>query len=288
MRFRCLAAFVLMTNALFAQQKTLLTDPVKVVIGYEDGGIGATAKGEYVTAFGKPLAQFTPGATYGIDGMWNSKPDKLDQVEFSAGVGLVEMNAGYPRWSGFLRAVGKNGQFRKDAEIEKVNQILAGVTIEYVPPFFSRWVLRKVTIPVDQFPADSPCLTLTAEERAQHPECKVKVTKTLQSPPRFTLSYYRPVHTRGDTELPEKIDANKITSTFEADNLVFEKSKLPLRVVANLSATYHHELTGRIDIGVGLPLSEKFTPIVKYVSGEKDGFKYDKAVIVGILLDLAK
>ncbi len=282
------AALVLLANAMFAQEKTLLTDPVKVVIGYEDGGIGATAKGEYVTAFGKPVTMWAPGATYGIDGAWNSKAEKPDQVEFSAGAGFVQMNPGYPQWSGFVRVLGKNGQFVKDAKIEKVNQILAGVTLEYVPPFFSAWVLKKVTIPVEQFPADSPCLTLTAEERAQHPECKVKVTKTLQSPPHFTLSYYHPLRTRGDVALPEKIEAHKVTATFDADNRVFEKTKLPLRIVANLSATYHHELTGKIDVGVGLPLSEKFTPIVKYVSGEKDGFKYDKALIVGILLDLAK
>jgi len=279
-------ALVLLANTIAAQEKTLLTDPVKVVVGYEDGGIGATAKGEYVTAFGKPVAQWSPGATYGIDGAWNSKADKPDQVEFSAGAGLVEMNAGYPRWSGFLRMLGKNGQFEQDAKLEKVNQILAGVTIEYVPRLFSDWVSKKVTIPVDQFPADSPCLTLTAEERAKHPECKVKVTKTLQSPPHFTLSYYHPLRTRGDVALPEKIVAHKLTSTFEADNIIFENSKLPLRVVANLSATYHHELTGKIDAGVGLPLAGKFTPIVKYVSGEKDGFKYDKALIVGILLSL--
>ncbi|MHB0968390.1 MAG: hypothetical protein ACYC7A_04825 [Thermoanaerobaculia bacterium] len=68
---------------------------------------------------------------------------------------------------------------------------------------------------------------------------------------------------------------------------------MPLRIIANLSGTYtvsgDKDFGGKIDVGIGFPaVSEKFTPIVKYVSGEKDGFEYDKAVIVGIIMDFAK
>jgi hypothetical protein len=133
---------------------------------------------------------------------------------------------------------------------------------------------------------------MTAEQRAKHPECKIKPGRALEAPPKFTFGYYHPLRTQGDAGLPEKIEANKITATFAADNVI--GTKLPLRVVANLSGTYtisgsDKEFGGKIDVGVGFPsVSEKFTPMVKYVSGEKDGFKYDQAVILGFLMDFAK
>ena len=274
--------------------KSFLQDSLKIAAGYQDGGLGATAKGDYVTAFGHIRNNFTPGFTYGVDGNWNSRTGKPDQIEFSGGVGLVEVNPGFPRWSAFARLLGKNGEFEKDKTIHKVNQILAGATVEYVPSLFSDWVLKRVTMPVDEFDASDPCYQLTAPQRAKHPECKVKVVRTLEAPPKFTLSYYHPIRTRGDVDLPEKIDAGKFTTTLEADNTVLNTTSVPLRIVANLSATYptrgaDKKLKGKIDVGVGFPsVSEKFTPMVKYVSGEKDGFKYERAIIVGVLFDFAK
>jgi hypothetical protein len=272
-----------------ALKRTVLEEPVKIVVGYQDGGIGATAKGDYATPFGHFVGNFTPGYTYGLDGTWTSNPDKPDQVEFSGGVGLVELNAGFPRLCGFVRILGKNGQFEKDKQIKKVNQLVAGATVEYVPAAFSHWVINMVSIPVDQVPTTNPCLGMTADERAKHPECKIKPGPPLEAPPKFTIGYYHPFRSDGDIELPEKIDADKITATFEADNRIGKK----LRVVANLSGTYalkgNKEFGGKIDVGIGFPsVSERFTPVVKYVSGEKDGFKVDSAVILGVILDFAK
>ena len=57
----------------------------------------------------------------------------------------------------------------------------------------------------------------------------------------------------------------------------------------NLRAQRRQGVRREIDVGIGLPsVSDKFTPNVKYVSGEKDGFKVDRAVILGVILDFAK
>jgi hypothetical protein len=310
-------------------KKTLLEDPVKLVVGYQDQGVGATAKGNYVAPLGRRIGRFTRGVTYGVDGAWTSNPDKPDQVEFSGGFGLVELNDGYPRFSGFVRIMGKNGEFEKDDSVQKVNQLLAGAVVEYVPLAWSKWAIDQVSddLEVSPFfcyaltkddltnhpecaaivtcrdlsPAErdgrdecevfDPCLGLTSSERARFPGCKIRPGPPLQVPPRFTFGYYHPVRTDGDANLPENIDAGKVTATFEADNVV--GARFPLRLVANISGTYalggDKEFGGKIDVGVGLPqLSEKFTPIVKYVSGEKDGFEYDQAVILGVIVDFAK
>src|SRR4028119_1242872 len=80
------------------------------------------------------------------------------------------------------------------------------------------------------------CLGMTADQRAKHPECKIKSGRALEAPPKFTFGYYHPLRTEGDAGLPEKIEANKITATFAADNVI--GTKIPLRVVANLSGSY--------------------------------------------------
>lgn len=352
---------------------TFLEKPIKIVAGFQDGGLGATANGDYASSLGKPvdiavIGRSIYGYTYGVDGAWNSKPKKPDQVEFSGGLGLIELNPGFPRFSVFLRVLGKNGQVEKYQQIQKVNQVLTGFAVEYVPRRWSEWTLDKVSttnfqcagLPPEerakrpdcqiltkcaaltedergksvacknepfsyscygmteeearQHPECAPvpacmklsfedlpkhseckrvdrCLYMTKDERAKHGICRIKQTAALEAPPKFTIGYYHPFRTDGNADLPEKIEADKVTATFEADSTVFSGSALPIRFLANLSATYatrgDHKTAGKIDVGFGLPrLTDKV--VLKYVSGEKDGFKYDRAIILGVVLQFAQ
>ena len=300
--------------------------PFDLTLGY-DHGAAATLKGEYVTALGAidSKSHFTWGSTLNVDAVGNTSSRKADNATFGAGIGRVSVkpNSFFPDLAAFLQVQGKTGQVAKDGAsgFDRVNQVAVGGTIEYVPKAFLRFVMKgHESINLEE--EGNRCVALSSDERAKDAGCQLldcsllgedelkndatckalieaarKKAGAIEAPPMFAFGFFHPLRTSGGDigDLPNGVDANKITVEFVADNHVGRPiyKDQPLHVTANLSVTYptsgaDKKLERKLDVGVGIDLTAKFTPIVKYVSGKKDGFTYDKSVIVGFLLDLTK
>jgi len=300
--------------------------PFDLTLGY-DKGAAATLKGEYVTALGAidSRSHFTWGSTLNVDAVGNTSSKKADNATFGAGIGRVSVkpNSFFPDLAAFLQVQGKTGQVDKDtgSGFDRVNQVAVGGTVEYVPKVFLNFVMkghetinleeegkRCAKLSTDDRAKDSRCLLLdcsllSEDELKKDASCKAiieaarKNASAIEAPPMLAFGFFHPLRTSGGDagDLPNGVEADKLTVEFVADNHVGSpvyKDK-SLHVTANLSLTYptngaDKKVQGKVDVGIGIDLSNKFTPIVKYVSGKKDGFTYDKSVIVGFLLDLTK
>lgn len=273
--------------------KTIAADPVKIAVGYQNGGVGATAKGELTTAFGAIRNGFTPGFNYGVDGTWNADAKKPDHIGIAARIGLVQTNPGVPALSAFVDLEARNGQYQSGDKLEKVNQVLAGITARWVPQYFTNLILDAAgagsAADYQMKPCDAP--NVTPEERKKCDEADKEPSPVLQFPPHVSLSYYHPVRNKSGAALPEGIEADKITLSFDVDNHLYPRLKMPPHLILSLSATKpmtgkEKKLETKIDAGIGIDVGTKFTPIVKYVSGKKDGFKFDRQLILGLLLHM--
>lgn len=328
------AVFVLSVTSVLAVDlptKKVSVGPFDLAFGF-DKGLAATAKGEYVSAIGnlKPGDSYTPGYTLNLDAIGNTSSKKADNATIAGGFGLVSVDTSsfFPKLAGFLQMQAKTGQVEKTGSsgFDRVNQVTVGATVEYVPDLFIDFIMHghrlKETLPFvlarcdkltdAQRQTDSTCIRADLELRCaaigddarNDPQCKKlledaeKTQGAIEAPPTFVLGYFHPLRTSGGDagDLPNGIEADKITLEFVADNhlpgIRFPRGKT-LHVTANLSATYatsgnNKNLAGKVDIGLGIDVTKNFTPIIKYVSGKKDGFTFDKSVIVGFLLDMSK
>jgi hypothetical protein len=311
--------------------KKVSVGPIDLTLGF-DSGLALTASGEHVSTIGsiKDTDTFARGYTLNIDAIANTSAKKADNATLGGGFGLVSVDPSsfFPRLAGFVQMQAKTGQAENDANshFDRVNQIAAGATVEYVPTLFIDFIMQghrlTETLPMvlahcDKLTdaarlADSACVRADLElrcaaigdEAKSDPTCKKlfedaeKTHGAIEAPPMFVLGYFHPLRTSGGDigSLPDAIEADKITFSFVADNHL-PRIRLyrdrTLHVTANLSATYpttggDRKLSGKIDVGFGVDVTEKFTPVIKYVSGKKDGFTYDKSVILGVLIDLNK
>jgi hypothetical protein len=311
--------------------KKVSVGPIDLTLGF-DKGLALTASGEHVSTIGSisDTDKFAPGYTLNIDAVANTSAKKADNATLAGGIGWVSVDPGsfFPRLAGFIQMQAKTGQAENDANshFDRVNQIVAGATVEYVPTLFIDFIMQghrlKETLPMvlahcDKLTdaarlEDHTCVRADLELRCaaigddakNDPACKKllddaeKTHGAIEAPPLFVLGYFHPLRTSGGDigDLPDAIEADKITFAFEADNHL-PRVRLyrdrTLHVTANLSATYpttgsDRKITGKIDVGFGVDVTKTFTPIIKYVSGKKDGFTYDKSVILGVLIDLSK
>jgi hypothetical protein len=309
-------------------KKKISVGPFDLTLGY-DKGLAGTLKGDYVTALGDIASQsrFTWGSTMNVDAVGNTSAKKADNATLAAGLGRVSVDprSFFPALAGFLQVQAKSGQVARTSGtgFDHVNQVALGGTVEWVPSPFITFIMQGHRPSVPLLDVERRCNSLSAGDRAKDPQCQLldcsllsadqlkdnptckalidaarKKEGAIEAPPTFVLGYFHPLRTSGGDigDLPNGIDANKVTLEFVADNhlphVVIYRDKT-LHVTANLSATYpttgsDKKVQGKVDIGLGIDLTPKFTPIVKYVSGKKDGFTYDKSVIVGFLLNLAK
>jgi hypothetical protein len=298
------AASVLNADMPQLPTKKISVGPIDITLGF-DKGLGGTAKGEYVSAIGEitDANAFAPGYTLNLDAAGNTSSKKADNATLAGGIGWVSVDPSsfYPKFAAFLQAQAKTGQVEKTSGsgFDRVNQVVIGATVEYVPQTLVDFVTKGHSVdPAKISAVQLRCSVLTEDEACKKLlEDLEKSAGKIEAPPFFSAGYFHPLRTSGGDagDLPNGIEANKITVEFVADNHLpgIHPFGKPLHVTANLSATYpmtgsDKKLQGKIDVGVGLDLTSTFTPILKYVSGEKDGFTYDKSVLVGFLFDLAK
>lgn len=304
-RRHCLSVAVALVVTLSAAGQPKLTKkfklgPVTTALGYADGGAAATIKGEYIDTIGEIRHGFARGYGLNIDGIANSSKKQPDNLSLGGSIGFVDTTTAYPRSAIFLQLQGKTGQYKDETAnaLRRANQLVVGITAEFVPKRFTDWVLNKVKAEDGGFTID-PCHTDPVAMKTD--ECKAILEKEqkeaapLELPPRFVIGLYRPLTTSGDQiKLPDGLESDKLTAEFIADNRIGVKFfGRPVRITASLAATYpitgdEKKLKGKVDLGVGLDVSKKFTPVVKYISGNKDGFTYSNSVLVGILWDFAK
>lgn len=255
--------------------------PFKFAFGVQEkGGVGASLKGEDVRPLGGGVAHafFLLSS---IDAHFDSKIDSPDQAIVSVKPGIVLFT---PKGGLFydLAAtveVGQRfGEFKTTAgDVENVSQTLAGVSVIWIPKWFQKMVRTK----------DISEETILPDCVFTPEGCKV-VKIPLDAPPKVTFTYYRAFNESTATAaLPQGIDADKIIGKLAGDLPVVRKLRYPIRFVFDLSATKpttgaERDLETKVDVGIGVRLKQ-FTPLLRYVTGEEGGFKYDKQVLLGLL-----
>jgi hypothetical protein len=286
----------------------LSVGPIDITLGFSSG-LAGTAKGEYVSAIGQidDSARFTPGYTLNLDAIGNTSSRKADNARLAGGLGLVSVDpkSFFPKLAGFIQVQAQTGQVNRQSGsgFDRVNQVVLGATVEFVPAVFTNFIMKghQPTTPMSEDALR--CATLTADQLKQDPECRQLIDEArrkqgaIEGPPMFVFGYFHPLRTSGGDigDLPNGVEANKFTVELIADNHLpgIRLFGRPLHVTANLSGTYpatgaDKRLEGKIDVGLGIDLTRRLKPLLKYVSGRKDGFTYNKSVIAGFLLDLAK
>lgn len=260
-------------------------NPFKLNIGPQaDGGFGLSVKGQDIRRLfgGQRHVAF---ALYGADGAFNLDADKRDNVEVFLKPGVVVFGGSGLDYDLAVTGdvVQRFGELKTTSgSIDEVNQTIVGATLIWIPRPFQRWVEPPLA---SGDPAD--CWFLGT--------CTAKPIAT-DAPPSVTLSYYHPVdHSSNVAALPEGITATKLVGRLKGDLLILRSArwqKLPIRFVFDFSGTYATAgdagVEFKTDVGIGVRLKNKFTPLLQYVSGEEAGFKYDRQLFLGLLWRLTE
>lgn len=262
------------------QAKSSGSNPFKFTFGLQEkGGVGASLKGQDVRLLGGGASHAT-FVISAVDAHWDSKADSPDQamVSLKPGMVLFRPKAGlFYDLAATLDVSQRFGQFKTtDDKTGNVSQTLAGVNVIWIPRIFHRLVEPE------EIDEDEDIADCWFEEKG----CPKVKAIPLDMPPTVTFTYYRAFNESTDVAaLPKGIESDKIIGRFSGDLPIVRGSRV--RVIFDLSATkptsgVDRDLQKKAELALGVRMA-KFTPIIKYVTGEEGGFKYDRQVLLGLL-----
>jgi hypothetical protein len=251
----------------------------------EDGSLGATLKGDELFTDDRLRFKIKNGfgAAYlglATDVSLNSATDALNQSALSLQPGLFF--GGF--WPGFLPAAPvvdvyldirqRYGQYKQEDEsISNVNQLLVGAALRFqVPGAYA--LLRRI----DQLrpPSESPASS---------------------DLPYLVITYYT-VQDSSDTmqPIPEEIEVDKfvarlhgsLLAPFAGITLGLKGSPAPLKFSYDLSLTKpmsgdNQEWENLVDLALYVDREGQMKPVIQYKNGSKEGFKFDRQLIAGLL-----
>lgn len=284
-------------------------DPFDVTVGFDpdSNNFGATMKGSRMYFDEKRVydpddAQFDPWrATYAevsTDAYWGAAPDALNNAS-------VSFRPGFMRW--FSRTVTadgvevkqdtlnhleiyadarvKYGQFKGeagDATAVNVNQTLIGAGVDWgFAGALVRWI-------ASQAPDDGG---------ANGDPFEAGTESNLDATPVLSLRYYHVIDTSDSPQdVPAGIEADKLVMQLKGDLSVPRISfgETRLRFLFDAKATYptrgdRRDVETFVDIAIAAKLPNlDVQPVIRYVSGDNEGFQFDKQILAGFLWNFTK
>lgn len=206
------------------------------------------------------------------DGVWSSEEDSRNKLELGAEVGYVAIRSGMESTSEHLVTAafsfsGRRGQFENDS-----NAMVQHDDYLYGPRLVYRFSWQALNDFLNDYAGD------------------------LGERPSIAAGYYWIGGANTEQAiLPERIRANEYYAQFRCELPALPISKDPakrsvmLSVIAQASKPVEGEDKAWayfFDATLSLGTDGSWRPAITYRSGEKDGFKYDSQLIVGLTWDL--
>jgi hypothetical protein len=283
-------------------------DPFDVTVGFDpdSNNFGATMKGSRMYFDEKRIydssnPNFNPWraayAEVSTDAYWGASPDALNNASVSFRPGLMRWFSRTVTANGvainqdtlnhleiYADARVKYGQFKgesADAAVLNVNQTLVGAGVDWAfAGALVRWIASQEP---DDGTGDDPFAAGTESN--------------LDATPVLSLRYYHVIDTSDSPQdVPAGIDADKLVMQFKGDLSVPRISfgETRLRFLFDAKATYptrgsERDVETFVDIAIAAKMPNvDVQPVVRYVSGENEGFTFDKQILAGFLWNFAR
>jgi hypothetical protein len=279
-------------------------DKVSLNFGPDGDGFAAKLKGSSFLTSDRLVwntgKQFV-FADLSVDGIWSTKNSTLDHIDIAVKPGwmLSTENSAYRLGSKTLE-IGldirqKFGEYKNaDDTATDVNQLVAGVVADVVIPWsfmLTDWIERNHPDPCVRPPAALP----TGLPEVRPADCPMY---TSDDPPSIGAGYYTVRDTSATEQpVPDDVKANHLIVKLES-NLTVPYVGIPIRdqiypfrlqIEASMTKPYGTDddaWQDYLDAALIFDTRTKVKPALRYVSGEKGGFKFDRSIIAGVVWEL--